>query len=187
MTNIETASKFLDRKGIDPLKLNNFFPEYRLNSLSVAGYVSRHYPAYAGRIIRYLDGGRKYLPEPNTVIKQTLYGAWRVKVPVAILVEGPFDAIALQLKNLPAVACQGTKLTGMQRIHLRRYFKYVLVVFDNDPTGIRAVDYVMQDLKDMHIKCSSLLVEENMGAAEYLKQYGVEPFVEALQIFKNVI
>ena len=135
--------------------------------------------AFTGRILpeveaRYKNspppgGGSppKYLNSPETPIfnkSRTLYGFDRSKKSIAdsrtaVLVEGQMDFLGAWqagIKNVAAVS--GTALTPYHLEKLRRFADTVVVSFDNDAAGLKALERALDFFNrfDFHVKVLNL-------------------------------
>lgn len=126
--------------------------------------------AFTGRI--YDPEGRlgdapKYLNSPETLVfnkSKILYGLNKsktniVKSRIVFLVEGQMDFLMLWgagIKN--AVAISGTGLTNYHLNKLRRLAETIVVSFDNDDGGLRALERALDIFSnfDFHIKAVNL-------------------------------
>lgn len=126
--------------------------------------------AFTGRI--YDPEGRlsdapKYLNSPETLVfnkSKILYGLNKsktniVKSRIVFLVEGQMDFLMLWgagIKN--AVAISGTGLTNYHLNKLRRLAETIVVSFDNDDGGLRALERALGIFSnfDFHIKAVNL-------------------------------
>lgn len=142
-----------------------------------------------GRIIafgaRSLDGSEpKYLNSPETDLfskSRTLFGinyaqSEIIKQDKVIVVEGYFDAIALQLAGIKnVVAVLGTALTEKHIKQLSRYTqsKEIIVNFDADQAGIKATERVIKEVESLvyagQVKLKILTIPEGKDADEFLK------------------
>ncbi len=100
---------------------------------------------FGGRVIG--DGEPKYLNSPDTPVfhkGSLLYNLHDAKHAIrkaerAVVVEGYFDALRLVEVGIEeTVAPLGTALTPEQAQLLKRYTKSVVLLYDNDPAGLRA-------------------------------------------------
>jgi DNA primase len=100
---------------------------------------------FGGRVLG--DGEPKYLNSPETPIfhKGTLlYNLHHAKHAIrkqerAVIVEGYFDVLRLVEAGIEeVVAPLGTSLTAEQAALLKRYAASVVLLYDNDPAGLRA-------------------------------------------------
>ena len=137
---------------------------------------------------RSLDGSEpKYLNSPEGELfnkSRLLYNLHRSKdqmrrIERAILVEGYFDAIAVDHAAIPgAVASMGTSLTAGQASLLRRFAKKVVISYDGDTAGraasLRAAPILLSAGLSVYIldlageKDPDTLIE-NHGAGRYLE------------------
>ncbi|MCS7031072.1 MAG: DNA primase [Gloeomargarita sp. SKYG116] len=154
-----------------------------------------------GRVIgfggRSLDGEEpKYLNSPETPLfnkSQTLFALDRAKEAItradyALVVEGYFDAIALHQAGLPqTVAVLGTALNADQVRLLLRYTesKRIVLNFDADPAGQRAVERVIGEVKDMayrgEVALHVLYLPAGKDAADYLQHHTAEDYQALVQ------
>ena len=139
---------------------------------------------------RSLDGSDpKYLNSPESEIfnkSRLLYNLHRSKDQMrkldrAILVEGYFDAMAIDHAGVPGVvASMGTSLTAGQASMLRRYTRRVVIAYDGDDAGRNAT------LRAAPILLSSGLAVEVLDLAgekdpdTLIQNRGLERFLELL-------
>ncbi|MCU1349363.1 MAG: primase, partial [Acidobacteria bacterium] len=140
---------------------------------------------------RSLDGGEpKYLNSAESEVfnkSRLLYNLHRSKdgmrkIDRAILVEGYFDAIAIDHIGVPGVvASMGTSLTSGQASLLRRYTKRVVLCYDGDDAGrnatLRAAPILLG--AGFHVEVLDLMGEkdpdtliENQGKDRFLELLG---------------
>ncbi|MBD3329260.1 DNA primase [Candidatus Dojkabacteria bacterium] len=105
--------------------------------------------AFNGRIMPGIDFGPKYLHSPETPLfhkKETVFGLYKArkalrKEDLAILCEGATDVISCHQNHIDnIVAPLGTALTEEQVQSLSKYTKNILLFFDNDSAGQKAVE-----------------------------------------------
>ncbi len=124
--------------------------------------------AFTGRILEVPVGMKegdlpKYLNSPETPIfskSKVLYGLDRTKNAIArsrtaLLVEGQMDLLmAWQSGVENIVATSGTALTTQHLERLRRIADTVIVSFDNDPAGLKALERSLDTMGgfDFHVK-----------------------------------
>ncbi len=139
---------------------------------------------------RSLDGSDpKYLNSPESEIfnkSRLLYNLHRSKdamrkIDRAILVEGYFDAIAIDFKGVPGVvASMGTSLTSGQASLLRRFTRRVVICYDGDDAGrhatLRAAPVLLS--AGLNVEVLDLLGEKDPDSL--VQKYGVDRFVELL-------
>jgi DNA primase len=141
-----------------------------------------------GRVIafgsRCLDGSEpKYVNSPDTILfnkGKTLFCLDRAKNSIikedkVIVVEGYFDAIALQsvgIKN--TVACLGTAFT---QEHLKQVSKYteskeIIFNFDGDNAGLKATKRTLNEIESLiyagQVQVKIVLIPEGKDADEFI-------------------
>ncbi|MEN9208283.1 MAG: DNA primase [Gloeomargarita sp. GMQP_bins_14] len=149
-----------------------------------------------GRVIgfggRSLDGEEpKYLNSPETPLfnkSQVLFALDKAKEAIAradevLVVEGYFDAIALHQAGLThTVAVLGTALNADQVRLLLRYTesKRVILNFDADAAGQKAVDRVIAEVQTMayrgEVALHVLYLPAGKDAADYLQEHTAEDY-----------
>ncbi len=154
-----------------------------------------------GRIIgfggRSLDGEEpKYLNSPETPLfrkQHTLFALDRAKEAIArqdqvLVVEGYFDAMALHQAGLThTVAVLGTALNADQVRLLLRYTesKRVILNFDADKAGQKAVARVIDEVKDLayrgEVALHVLYLPEGKDAADYLQHHSPDDYQALVQ------
>ncbi len=154
-----------------------------------------------GRVIGF--GGRalgdeqpKYLNSPETELfdkGKTLYALDTAKTAIskadrAIVVEGYFDAIALQAAGISnAVASLGTALSLNQVRQLLRYTdsKQIVLNFDADKAGTQAAERAIGEIEKLayqgEVQLRVLNIPDGKDADEYLKTYSPEQYRELLE------
>lgn len=146
-----------------------------------------------GRIIgfggRILDEGQpKYLNSPETPVfnkSSNLYSmnfAVREKTREFILVEGYMDVISLyQAGFRNAVAALGTSFNQNHTKLLKKYADRVILLFDSDEAGVKAVLRAIPVLLKSGIEVKVLQVKDAKDPDEYIKKFGSEAFGELLK------
>ncbi|HEX7419851.1 MAG TPA: DNA primase [Thermoanaerobaculia bacterium] len=139
---------------------------------------------------RSLDGSEpKYLNSPESEIfnkSRLLYNLHRSKdamrkIDRAILVEGYFDAIAIDHAGVPGVvASMGTSLTLGQASLLRRFTRRVVICYDGDDAGrnatLRAAPVLLS--AGLHVEVLDLMGEKDPDTL--VQKHGVDRFLELL-------
>jgi DNA primase len=137
--------------------------------------------AFGGRIIG--QGEPKYLNSPETPVfikGRNLYGLSRAREGIrrkgyAILVEGYFDLIALRNVGIANVlATLGTALTKEQVDLLRRYTAHVVVLFDADEAGRKALERSLQLFLGGGIQGKAVVLPEGYDPDDYVRKLGKE-------------
>ncbi len=139
---------------------------------------------------RSLDGSEpKYLNSPESELfnkSRLLYNLHRSKAQIrrdqrAILVEGYFDAIALDFAGVPGVvASMGTSFAASQCAHLRRFSKKVVIAYDSDAAGRAAALRAAAPLlaSDMDVFVIDLLGQKDPDS--FIQNLGYDQFMEQL-------
>jgi len=103
---------------------------------------------FSARTLTDEPGQPKYVNSPQTIVfekSRLLYGLNRAKRPIsqqrtAVLVEGQADVITLHQAGITtAVASSGTALTLDQLRILRKHADVIILVFDSDEAGQKAI------------------------------------------------
>ncbi|HUJ13452.1 MAG TPA: toprim domain-containing protein, partial [Thermoanaerobaculia bacterium] len=99
----------------------------------------------------------------------------------AILVEGYFDAIALDHAGVPGVvASMGTSLTTGQASLLRRYTTRVVIAYDGDDAGRNATLRAAPILLAAGLTLSALDLQGEKDPDALVQKFGVDRFLEIL-------
>ncbi|MDP9194631.1 MAG: DNA primase [Acidobacteriota bacterium] len=139
---------------------------------------------------RSLDGGEpKYLNSPESDLfnkSRLLYNLHRSKDAMrrydrAILVEGYFDAIAIDHAGVPGViASMGTSLTAGQASLMRRFTRNVVIAYDGDAAGRNATLRAAQVLLAAGMNVSALDLQGEKDPDSLVQKHGKDKFVEVL-------
>ncbi|MCD8090809.1 MAG: DNA primase, partial [Clostridiales bacterium] len=141
-----------------------------------------------GRIIgfggRVLDDGKpKYLNSPETPVfnkSSNLYSinlAVKEKTRELILVEGYMDVITLyQAGFRNVVAALGTSFNSNHTKLLKKYADRVILLFDSDEAGVKAVLRTIPVLLKSGIEVKVLQVTDAKDPDEYIKKFGSAAF-----------
>ncbi|HUP45886.1 MAG TPA: DNA primase [Thermoanaerobaculia bacterium] len=146
--------------------------------------------ALAGFGGRSLDGSDpKYLNSPESEIfnkSRLLYNLHRSKdamrkIDRAILVEGYFDAIAIDHAGVPGVvASMGTSLTSGQASLLRRLTRRVVIAYDGDDAGRNATLRAAPVLLSAGLNVEALDLQGEKDPDSLIQNRGVDGFLELL-------
>jgi DNA primase len=139
---------------------------------------------------RSLDGSEpKYLNSPESDLfnkSRLLYNLHRSKDAMrrydrAILVEGYFDAIAIDHAGVPGViASMGTSLTAGQASLMRRFTRNVVIAYDGDAAGRNATLRAAQVLLAAGLNVSALDLQGEKDPDSLVQKYGTDKFLEVL-------
>jgi DNA primase len=143
--------------------------------------------AFGGRLIG--DGEPKYLnsPESGVYVKgRNLYALNKAKEAIrrqgyAILVEGYFDLISLWSAGIThVVATLGTALTKDQIDLIGRYTTHVVVLFDPDEAGQKALMRSLELFLAGNLSARVLVLPENLDPDDYVRTYGGDSLLELI-------
>src|SRR4029077_7904598 len=139
---------------------------------------------------RSLDGtDPKYLNSPDSELfnkSRPLYNLHCSKdamrrIDRAILVEGYFDAIAIDHSGVPGVvASMGTSLTTGQASLLRRFTTRVVIAYDGDDAGRNATLRAAPVLLSAGLTVSALDLQGEKDPDSLVQKYGSDRFLELL-------
>ena len=139
---------------------------------------------------RTLDNSEpKYLNSPESEVfnkSRLLYNLHRSKdamrrVDRAILVEGYFDAIAIDHAGVPGVvASMGTSLTSGQAALLRRFTRRVVIAYDGDDAGRNATLRAAPILLAAGLDIYALDLAGEKDPDSLIEKQGADKFLEVL-------
>jgi len=140
---------------------------------------------------RSLDGSDpKYLNSPDSEVfnkSRLLYNLHRSKdamrrIDRAILVEGYFDAIAIDHAGVPGVvASMGTSLTSGQASLMKRFTSHVVIAYDGDNAGRTAtLQRAAPVLLAAGLNVSALDLHGEKDPDAVVQKHGVDRFLELL-------
>ena len=137
--------------------------------------------AFGGRVMD--DSKPKYINTSDTLVYKKSNGVFALNFAKnanegkLILVEGYMDVIALHqagFKN--TIACLGTALPDEQVNLISRYADEVLLAYDSDEAGQKAVKRAIQAFSKTGVKVRVLALSGGKDPDEILKKYGAERF-----------
>ena len=138
-----------------------------------------HVVAFSGRAAPGEEKSAKYVNSTDTLVYkkgQNLFGINLAKNDCAeriILVEGNLDVISMHQAGFTnTVAPLGTAFTDEQAKLLSRYTKEILILFDADAAGQKAVDRAIEILKNTGLAIRILVLPECKDPDEYIKKNG---------------
>jgi DNA primase len=183
------GEKTLELAGlVTPRKSGSGYYDRFRNRLMIP--IHRETGALVGFGGRALDGSDpKYLNSPESELfnkSRLLYNLHRVKdgmrrIDRAILVEGYFDAIALDHAGVPGVvASMGTSLTTGQASLMRRYTTRVVIAYDGDDAGRNATLRAAPVLLAAGLTVSALDLQGEKDPDSLVQKHGVDRFLELL-------
>jgi DNA primase len=154
--------------------------------------------AFGGRIIG--EGEPKYLNSPESQLYskgRNLYGLYQAREAVrkqdlVILVEGYMDLLALRTRQIePVAATLGTALTREQVRLLKGYTSRVVLVFDADAAGLKAMQRSLPHFAAERLPVRVLTLPAGEDPDTYAAKYGVElfrnPWEQAQPLFAFIL
>ncbi len=153
--------------------------------------------AFGGRILDSdVSGEPKYLNSPESSIYQKrnlLYQfhlaqeACRKEGREVLLVEGYMDALAFHNVGFyRVVATLGTAFTAQQARLIKRIADEVILVYDGDDAGRKAMIRIFPFLVQEGLKSSCVVLPEGMDPDDFLKNHSLEDFQKLLQSRKDL-
>ena len=153
---------------------------------------------FSGRIYeKTLDSSQpKYLNSPNTVLFNKSNHLFNLDIAApairqtkqVLIVEGFMDVIALHQTNIKnAVATMGTSLSRQHLNTLQKFTSEVILIFDGDEAGQKAVDSAYQlseEYKDLTFK--NVMIPMKMDPDEWIKEKGIESFQALIHRANNI-
>lgn len=178
----------LIRKG----QKNNYFDNFRNRVMTPIIDVRGNVIAFGGRVLD--DSKPKYINTDNTIAyKKTneLFGLNFAKDSgknTIILCEGYMDVIAMHQAGFTnAVAGCGTALTSEQVRLISRYADEVILAYDADEAGQKAVRKALSLFRNADIKVRVPVLQYGKDPDEIIKNVGVEKFAAMLNGATNEI
>lgn len=150
-----------------------------------------HIIAFSGRIFVNDPSQPKYVNSPETVIfkkGQTLFHLYDAisdirKNHQIVLHEGQMDVIASYRSGITTAICSmGTALTPEQVKIIAKYANNVVVCYDGDNAGLKAMVKAIRLFANQNINLRLVILPDGMDPDEYVKKYGKEAF---LNFFNN--
>ncbi len=151
--------------------------------------------AFGGRTLEDSKNIAKYLNSPETVIfhkGNNLYGIRDRgnlirKKSYAMLMEGYMDVLKARSYGFDvAIASLGTAFTDEQAELLKRYTSNVIIAYDMDVAGRKAVEKTALILKEKGFNIRVLEFEDAKDPDEYLSTFGKESFLERVKESKEI-
>ncbi|MEA4863281.1 MAG: DNA primase [Victivallaceae bacterium] len=138
---------------------------------------------FSARTVEKEAGGAKYVNSPETAVfkkSRILYALPLARTAIGagkqvILCEGQLDVIAMHRAGFAcAVAPQGTSFTEEQAQLLRRYTDRVLLAFDSDAAGQKAILRAVEILFPLGFEVRVLAIPEGKDPDDLFRRHGVE-------------
>lgn len=145
---------------------------------------------FGGRVMG--EGEPKYLNSQETLVfdkSRNLYGlnfARTTREARILICEGYMDVIAMHQAGFTnAVASLGTAFTQGHAMLLKRYTKEVLLVYDSDEAGTRAIIRALPILRDVGLPARVLQMLPYKDPDDFIKNLGAEEFQKRIDQAKN--
>jgi DNA primase len=138
---------------------------------------------FGGRILE--KGEPKYLNSPETPIYSkgsSLYGLFQARQAIQregliILVEGYFDLLSLFSHGISnGVAPLGTAVTQAQLQILKRYSRSLMVVFDGDDAGVKAMARALPLFLAEGLEARVVVLPEGQDPDDFVRREGADTF-----------
>lgn len=145
---------------------------------------------FSGRVIEGEEKSPKYINSPETPLFQkgrVIYGLDRARRALletgeAVICEGQLDVIACHLAGIEtAVAPQGTALTADQCRILKRFVDSVVLCFDSDLAGQKAIIRAVEDLLASGLGIRVAVLPAPHDPDSFIRTEGVEAFRERIE------
>ena len=105
-----------------------------------------------------------------------------------ILCEGYMDVIAMHQAGLTnSVASLGTSVTGEHARIIAKYTQTVVLAYDSDDAGKRAMEKAASLLKEVGIEVKALTLDGAKDPDEFIKRFGKERFENTLKESKGYV
>lgn len=174
----------------------NYYDRFRGRIIFPIFSTSGRVIAFGGRLLMDEENQPKYLnsPESRIYIKgKSLYGLFQTKDDIrkkdsAILVEGYMDLISLYQEGFRnVVASSGTALTSDQVHALSRLTKSIIIIYDSDEAGQKAVVRASELMLEGDVDFKIVTLPEGEDPDSFVKTHGEERFKLELQTAGNYI
>ncbi len=137
--------------------------------------------AFGGRVMD--DSKPKYLNSPETLVFKksknlfSLNFARKADTDTLILAEGYMDVIAMYAAGFHnAVATLGTALTPEQARIIAKYTRQVILSYDADEAGQKAIQRAMNLFSEVGLTTNVLHIDGAKDPDEYIKKFGPDRF-----------
>lgn len=189
--------KLAEQAGLIILKADkgeSFYDRFRGRLIFPIEDIGGNVVAFGGRIMG--EGEPKYLnsPESPVYVKgRCLYGLNRTKDDIrqkgfAIIVEGYFDLLSLWNAGVAnVVATLGTALTKDHVDLIRRYTGHVIVVFDPDEAGKKALERSLSLFLAGNINAKVVVLPDEHDPDQYVRTFGKEAFDELVAHAQSMV
>lgn len=138
----------------------------------------------------------KYINSPESPIYtkgETVFGLQQARHAIrqqdqAVLVEGNFDVLSLHARGLHhVVAPLGTAFTPGQAKLIRRYTQNLVLLFDGDAAGTKAVGAARGPVREAGLMAKVATLPEGTDPDEYVRAEGPEALGKLLQAARGLL
>ncbi len=170
----------------------NYYDNFRNRAMIPIIDVRGNVVAFGGRVLD--DSKPKYINTSDTLVYKKGSGVFALNLAKdsgsrsLIITEGYMDTIALHqagFKN--TIACLGTALPDEQVNLISRYADEVLLSYDSDEAGQKAVRRAIQAFERTGVKVRVLQLKGGKDPDEIIKKYGAERFRAIVEGAENDI
>lgn len=150
--------EFLEKTGLTITKEDKHYDRFRSRVIFPIHNLTGRVIGFGGRILETKENKPKYVNSPESDIynkSKVLYGIFQAKSSITqkdncYLVEGYTDVITLNQSGIEnVVASSGTSLTVDQIKLIKRYTQNITILYDGDPSGIKAsfrgIDMILEE------------------------------------------
>lgn len=169
--------------GMKPTKRGSPYDQFRGRLIFPIIDVRGNVIAFGGRKLSEDKPGPKYLNSSDTPVFKKSHGVFAlnfakdVKNGTLILCEGYMDVIAMhQAGFCNAVATLGTAFTDEQARLLSRYAEEIILAFDADGPGQKAISRGIEILKKLDVRIRVLSIPGSKDPDEYIRENGADRF-----------
>lgn len=141
------------------------------------------------------DKPAKYINSPETPIYTKgamLFGIHAARHAIrseerAIVVEGNFDVVSLHARGIAnVVAPLGTAFTADQAKLLRRFAPEVVLLFDSDAAGRKAVSLAREPLAQAGFQTKVAQLPDGKDPDEFVRERGAEAITDAIDVARDI-
>ena len=178
-----------ERESREPVSAQRLFARFRGRVMFPIRNDYGEVIAFSGRILDPQAKAAKYLNSPETPLftkGRVLYGLDKskralIEANAAIVCEGQIDLIsAFEAGVRNVIAPQGTAFTPEQARLLRRFVESVILCFDSDPAGQKAVGRSLPALLECGLEVRVAALPEGEDPDSFIRVRGVERFREII-------
>jgi DNA primase len=185
-----------EKAGVIVPKKNRsgFYDRFRNRVIFPIFDANRRPVGFGGRVMD--DSMPKYLNSPETPLYnkgRSLYGIHRAKLPcrkhnTVYIVEGYFDLLALHQHGIEnAVATLGTALTPEHVRLLKGYAARMVMVYDSDEAGIKAVVRSIETFKTEEVDARIIVLPEGYDPDSFIMKFGYASFMKVSDRAKAIM